>query len=629
MSTTNDGTATAGFAGRIGRTLRDSQPAWPDIPRARDGAPNIVLIVLDDVGFAQPSPFGGGCEMPTLDRLAARGLRYANYHATPLCSPTRACSERAQPPRGRGGRPGRAVDGLPRLPRHGRPRPGVPARHPARRRVQHVRGRQVAPQPAHRDVERGPLPHVAARPGLRALLRVHGGRHQPVVPRPGAGQHAHPAAGRARGRLPPQRRPRRPRHPDDQGRARRRPRQAVLPLLRPRRGPRPPPRRARVDRALPGALRPGVGRLPRRGVRPAGGRRRRPEPRPAVRARPRRARLGRPRPRRPAHVRPPDGGLRRVPHPDRPPRRPRARLRRRPGRARRHDRRGRVRQRRQRRGRARGTFNESLFFNFVPERLEDNLRHYDGWGGVDTFPHYSWGWTWAGTTPFRRWKRETYRGGVSEPCIVSWPAGIADHGAVRHQYGHAIDLLPTLLDAAGVAVPDVVAGVPQQPVHGASLAASFADPDAPVAPDDPVLRDARLPRHRPRRLAGGVPVRRAQPGRGGGPGPRLPVHRAHPRAARRDGPERVGAVRPRVRPDRDDRSRRGRARTAAGDDRPLVRRGRALPRPPVSARPAAGPGPGRTANGHRRPSSCSRGRRPSRSRWPRASWVARTRSRPT
>jgi arylsulfatase A-like enzyme len=127
-----------------------------------------------------------------------------------------------------------------------------------------------------------------------------------------------------------------------------------------------------------------------------------------------------------------------------------------------------------------GTFNESLFFNFVPERLEDNLRHHDGWGGVDTFPHYSWGWTWAGTTPFRRWKRETYRGGVSEPCIVSWPAGIADHGAVRRQYGHAIDILPTLLDAAGVPLPSTVAGVAQQPFHGASLAASFGNAEAPA-----------------------------------------------------------------------------------------------------------------------------------------------------
>jgi Sulfatase len=126
-----------------------------------------------------------------------------------------------------------------------------------------------------------------------------------------------------------------------------------------------------------------------------------------------------------------------------------------------------------------GTFNESLFFNFVPERVQDNLAHFEGWGGVDTFPHYSWGWTWAGTTPFRRWKRETYRGGVTEPCIVSWPTGIADHGAVRTQYAHAIDVLPTLLDAAGVAVPDAVAGVPQRPVHGASLVPSFADAGGP------------------------------------------------------------------------------------------------------------------------------------------------------
>ena len=79
------------FPGVIGATVEESQPAWPAIPRPPEGAPNVVLFVLDDVGFAQLSPFGGLCEMPTLDRLSGRGLRYSNFHATALCSPTRAC----------------------------------------------------------------------------------------------------------------------------------------------------------------------------------------------------------------------------------------------------------------------------------------------------------------------------------------------------------------------------------------------------------------------------------------------------------------------------------------------------------------------------------------------------------
>jgi arylsulfatase len=72
-----------------------------------------------------------------------------------------------------------------------------------------------------------------------------------------------------------------------------------------------------------------------------------------------------------------------------------------------------------------GTTNETQFFNNGPEPLEDSLAKLDELGGPKTFNHYPWGWTWAGNTPFRRWKRETYRGGTSDPFIVNWPAGIA------------------------------------------------------------------------------------------------------------------------------------------------------------------------------------------------------------
>ena len=125
-----------------------------------------------------------------------------------------------------------------------------------------------------------------------------------------------------------------------------------------------------------------------------------------------------------------------------------------------------------------GTFNEALFFNAVEETLEDNLRHYDDWGSPDTFPHYSWGWTWAGDTPFRRWKRETYRGGISDACVVFWPQGIRAAGENRTQYTHAIDLTPTVLEALGIEAPQMIRGVSQSPIQGMSFAHSFDDADA-------------------------------------------------------------------------------------------------------------------------------------------------------
>ncbi|MEX0767392.1 MAG: arylsulfatase, partial [Microthrixaceae bacterium] len=125
-----------------------------------------------------------------------------------------------------------------------------------------------------------------------------------------------------------------------------------------------------------------------------------------------------------------------------------------------------------------GTRNEGMFFNLAPQRLEDNLEVIDQWGSENTFNHYSWGWTWAGDTPFRRWKRETYRGGITDPCIISWPAGIAARGEVRHQYAHAIDMVPTLLEAIGITSPEAIRGVAQSAVHGVSLLPSFADSSA-------------------------------------------------------------------------------------------------------------------------------------------------------
>lgn len=125
-----------------------------------------------------------------------------------------------------------------------------------------------------------------------------------------------------------------------------------------------------------------------------------------------------------------------------------------------------------------GSVNENKFFNNVPDDLKQNLAAIDDIGGPKYFNHYAWGWTWAGNTPFRRWKRETYRGGVSDPFLVHWPKGITAKGELRTQFAHIIDMVPTVLDALKIEPPTVIRGVTQSPIEGISFAHTFNKPKA-------------------------------------------------------------------------------------------------------------------------------------------------------
>jgi arylsulfatase len=127
-----------------------------------------------------------------------------------------------------------------------------------------------------------------------------------------------------------------------------------------------------------------------------------------------------------------------------------------------------------------GSFNENLFFNGAPDTIKNNLKHMNQWGGPSTYPHYSWGWTHATNTPFRRWKREVARGGTSDLCIVHWPKGIKARGDIRHQFVHATDLVPTVLDVLKMAMPKSVNGVAQNPLEGVSFASTFDNAKAKV-----------------------------------------------------------------------------------------------------------------------------------------------------
>ncbi len=126
-----------------------------------------------------------------------------------------------------------------------------------------------------------------------------------------------------------------------------------------------------------------------------------------------------------------------------------------------------------------GSANEHRFTAHLRESPEELLTHYDDWGGFSTYNHYSWAWAWAGNTPHKLWKRYTWLGGTRTPLIVHWGGRIARPGAVRTQFAHAVDLMPTIMAAAGLDVPDEVDGVAQQDLDGVSLLSALEDPEAP------------------------------------------------------------------------------------------------------------------------------------------------------
>ena len=126
-----------------------------------------------------------------------------------------------------------------------------------------------------------------------------------------------------------------------------------------------------------------------------------------------------------------------------------------------------------------GTFNETYVLNGLQTPLEANLRHLENWGKADTYPHYHAGWAMAGNTPFRYFKQSEHRGGQADHLVVHWPDGIKAKGEIRNQYHHISDIAPTIMEAAGITVPEEYNSVKQQPMDGVSLLYSVDNPDAP------------------------------------------------------------------------------------------------------------------------------------------------------
>jgi arylsulfatase len=127
-----------------------------------------------------------------------------------------------------------------------------------------------------------------------------------------------------------------------------------------------------------------------------------------------------------------------------------------------------------------GSVNENKFFNGIPDTIDENMRFLDELGSPSTYNHYPVGWAWAFNTPFKMWKRYNFEGGVADPMIVSWPKGIDAKGELRHQFLHATDIAPTMYDLLGVEMPEVVKGYPQIPLEGVSFRSTFESDDVPT-----------------------------------------------------------------------------------------------------------------------------------------------------
>jgi arylsulfatase len=131
-------------------------------------------------------------------------------------------------------------------------------------------------------------------------------------------------------------------------------------------------------------------------------------------------------------------------------------------------------------GTAQGLLNEMTFFNAIPEDFKEVLRRMDELGGPKTFNHYPIGWAHAMDTPFQ-WTKQiaSHWGGTRNGMVISWPARIKDKGGIRPQFHHVIDIMPTILEATGVPVPTSINGVKQKPIEGVSMVYTFDDAAVP------------------------------------------------------------------------------------------------------------------------------------------------------
>ncbi|HEV2427007.1 MAG TPA: arylsulfatase [Acidimicrobiales bacterium] len=459
------------FGGRIGRDWRDSTPWWP--PVARPSGPNVLLVVLDDVGYAQLGCYGSDIETPVIDGLASEGVKLSNFHTTALCSPTRACLLTGRNHhRSAMGRVADLAIGFPGY--WGRP----PRENGFLSEVLRDAGYATYAvgkwhlTPEDETNAAAPRDTWPLRRGFDRWYGFHGGEtHQfapalyrdshPVRPDGRPGYHlSEDLVDEAIGDL----RDLRAVDPE-------RPFFLYLAFGACHSPHQPPPgwreryagrfdagwdawREATHARQLASGLLPrGTALSPRPAWVPAWESLDEVERRVAARFMECFAGF--------------------LSHAD--------------------DQLGRLLAAiddlgdatntltvvvsdngASSEGGAEGSINDVRLTNLDPATTGEMDERLDEIGGPTTHNNYPWGWTMAGNTPFRRWKREVHEGGVADPCVVHWPGARLDAGATRHQFAHAIDVAPTIMELCGVEAPTRLEGVDQSHLDGVSFGYALA-----------------------------------------------------------------------------------------------------------------------------------------------------------
>jgi len=471
-----------GFQGTIGRTLADSEPWWPEAPHPGEGAPNVLVILLDDLGFAQLGCFGSELATPNIDRLAAGGLRYTNFHVTPVCSPTRAALLTGRNHHAVGMRSvSNFSSGFPHMRGHisnnaatiaevlrdeGYATFGLGKWHLCQMEDASAAG-PYGQWPLQRGFDRfyGFLDGETDQftPDL-----IHD-NHRIDPPRtPEEGYHlSEDLVDRAIELISDTTniRPDRPFFTYLAFGATHAPHQAPAEYLDRWRG--------RFDEGWDVARARWFARQKALGVIPEGTELapRNPGVEPWDSLSDNQKALA---------CRLQEAFAAFLEHTD-------AQI-------------GRLLDHLESTGQLDdtlvmvlsdngasqeggpfGVLHEMKFFNFIIESPDEAVARLDDIGGPHSHANYPWGWAQAGNTPFKWYKQNTHEGGVHVPLIVHWPAAVTDAGGVRRQFHYVSDLAPTIYEAAGVVPPEVYRGLEQMPVTGTSLAYSFGDAAAPDA----------------------------------------------------------------------------------------------------------------------------------------------------
>lgn len=467
------------FGGRIGRTVEDSEAWWPE-PQLPKGKPNVLLIVLDDTGFSHFGSYGSTIETPNVDRLAANGLRYSSFHTTSLCSPTRACVMTGRNHHTVRMRAISNMDsGFPNM-RGAMPRSAATVAEVLREAgyATFATGKwHLAPMVECSAA--GPFHNWPLQRGFNRYYGFMQGETDQFSPEITCDNHLMPPPGtpqdgyhfsedmvdQAKGMIRDTTSlvPERPFFMYMAFGATHSPHQAPEAWLEKYRG--------RFDAGWDAAREEWYARQRASGIIPA-----------STKLAPRNRGVEAwddLSPNQQAFAnRLQEAFAGMLDHTDHQIGRMvdfLAEI-------------GRLDDTMiivmsdngaSQEGQATGVFDEMRYFNQLPEDVDDAVKHLDLIGGPRSHSNIPWGWAQAGNAPLKWYKQNTHGGGTRDPLIIHWPDRLKGHeGQIRRPFAYATDIAATILDVAGVGMPEEVAGVPQIPMAGVSLADTLTDPDA-------------------------------------------------------------------------------------------------------------------------------------------------------